>query len=35
MTGSIGPPAIMFASPVIKIDDISVLHPFQTRDPFD
>ena len=37
LTCSVGPPAIMFASPVIKIDDTSVLHPFspknQTRDP--
>ena len=28
LTGSVGPPAILFASPVIKIDDTSVLHPF-------
>ena len=28
MTGSVGPPAILFASLVIKIDDTSVLHPF-------
>ena len=32
MTGSVGPPAILFASPVIKIDDTSVLHPvFPTK----
>ena len=28
LTGSVGPPVILFASPVIKIDDTSVLHPF-------
>ena len=28
LTGSVGPPVILFSSPVIKIDDTSVLHPF-------
>ena len=27
-TGSAGPPAILFASPVVRIDDTSVLHPY-------
>ena len=36
-TGSAGPPEILFASPVVRIDDTSILHPYfpqnQTRDP--
>ena len=27
-SGSAGPPAILFASPVVRIDDTSVLHPY-------
>ena len=27
-TGSVHPPAILFASPVLRIDDTSVLHPY-------